>query len=68
LRFFYRLFPASQTPFSRGFKRDDGTSRALGFAMRDKLLPAARQARRCPFHPVFQSPCALPIFARRSEA
>jgi phage-related protein len=42
MRFFIRLFVASQTPFSCGFKRNDWTSRALGFPVGDKA-PVCRR-------------------------
>jgi hypothetical protein len=72
MRLFIRLFAASQTPFWRGFKRDHGANRALRFPVGDKA-PVCRRADDAGFgrrriSSVFQSPCVLPIFARRSEA
>jgi hypothetical protein len=73
--FLYRPSHGSQTPFWRGFKRDDGASDAADLSIVDKRLSprdgerAARaQIPMRPFLPAFQSPCVLPIFARRSEA
>jgi hypothetical protein len=41
--FFYRSSYGSQTPFWRGFKRDDRAGDAADFSMGDKLLFAARR-------------------------